>query len=142
LIASFQVSRHLFSRDLRRPSPVSGHAGVLGPCTKIGLRASIKTSKFYAISYYQAHHNASRRCVAMAGPQSFLDNLKNLRLVMSVALEHTEQNRNQFLKSASREQVRQTEISISKVRSLAEQLEKEFKVLETFAIQKRRQLDN
>jgi hypothetical protein len=78
----------------------------------------------------------------MADSQSFLDNLKNLRLVMSVALEHTEQNRNQFLKSASREQVRQTEISISKVRSLAEQLEKEFKVLETFAIQKRRQLDN
>lgn len=78
----------------------------------------------------------------MADSQSFLDNLKNLRLVMSVALEHTEQNRNQFLKSASREQVRQTEISISKVRSLAEQLEKEFNVLETFAIQKRRQLDN
>ena len=78
----------------------------------------------------------------MADPESFLDNLKNLRLVMSVALEHTQQNRDHFLKSATREQVRQAEISISKVRSLAEQLEQEFKVLETFAIQKRQQLDN
>src|ERR1700726_1263595 len=59
---------------------------------------------------------------------------------MCVALEHAQQNCDQFLKSATREQVRQAEISISKVRSLAEQLEKEFKVLETFAIQKRRQL--
>src|ERR1700738_1515693 len=40
--------------------------------------------EIYAISYYQAHHNASRRCVAMADPESFLDNLKNLRLVLSV----------------------------------------------------------
>ena len=29
----------------------------------------------------------------MADPQSFLDNLKNLRLVISVALEHTQENR-------------------------------------------------
>jgi hypothetical protein len=78
----------------------------------------------------------------MADHQSFLDNLTNLRLVMSVALGHTQQNRDQFLKSGTSEQVRQAEISISKVRSLAEQLEKEFKVRETLAIQKRRQLDN
>src|SRR6266404_3737676 len=63
--------------------------------------------------------------VAMADPQSFLDNLKNLRLVLSVALEHTQQNRNQFLKSAT-----------------PEQLDEEFYVLETAAIRKRRQLDN
>jgi len=78
----------------------------------------------------------------MADPQSFLDNLKNFRLVMSVALEHTQENRDQFLKSATAEQLRQAEIAISKIRSLAELLEKEFQVLETAAIQKRRQRDN
>ncbi len=78
----------------------------------------------------------------MAGPQSFLDNLKNFRLVMSVALEHAQENRDQFLKSATGEQLRQAEIAISKIRSLAELLEKEFQVLETSAIQKRRQRDN
>ncbi|HXL09103.1 MAG TPA: hypothetical protein VN966_02685 [Candidatus Bathyarchaeia archaeon] len=78
----------------------------------------------------------------MADPKSFLDNLKNLRLVMSVALEHTQENRDQFLTSATGEQLRQAEIAISKVRSLAELLEKEFQVLETSAMQKRRQRDN
>jgi len=78
----------------------------------------------------------------MADPQSFLDNLKNFRLVMSVALEHAQENRDQFLKSATGEQLRQAEIAISKIRSLAELLEKEFQVLETSAIQKRRQRDN
>ena len=78
----------------------------------------------------------------MADPQSFLDNLKNFRLVMSVALEHAQENRDQFLKSATGEQLRQAEIAISKIRSLAELLEKEFQVLETSAIQRRRQRDN
>jgi hypothetical protein len=78
----------------------------------------------------------------MADPQSFLDNLKNFRLVMSVALEHAQENRDQFLTSATAEQLRQAEIAISKVRSLAELLEKEFQVLETSAMQKRRQRDN
>ena len=67
----------------------------------------------------------------MAGPQSYLDNLENLRLVMSVALEHTQKNRDQLLKNGTREQVRQAERSISKVRSLVEELEKEFNVLES-----------
>jgi hypothetical protein len=40
----------------------------------------------------------------MAAPQSFLDNLKNFRLVMSVALEHAQENRDQFLISATGEQ--------------------------------------
>src|SRR5258708_39117332 len=57
--------------------------------------------------------------VAMADPQSFLDNLRNLRLVLSVALEHTQQNRNQFLKSTTPQQFRQAELSISKHRTLA-----------------------
>jgi len=78
----------------------------------------------------------------MADPQSFLDNLKNFRLVMSVALEHAQENRDQFLKSATAEQLRQAEIAISKVRSLAELLEKELQVLAIAAIQKRRQRDN
>ena len=67
----------------------------------------------------------------MAGPQSYLDNLENLRLVMSVALEHAQKNREQLLKNGTGEQVRQAERSISRVRSLAEELEKEFKVLES-----------
>ena len=67
----------------------------------------------------------------MAGPQNYIDNLENLRLVMSVALEHTQKNRDQLLKNGTGEQVRQAERSISKVRSLAEELEKEFNVLES-----------
>jgi len=67
----------------------------------------------------------------MAGPQSYLDNLENLRLVMSVALEHTQKNRDQLVKNGTGEQVRQAERLISKVRTLAEQLEKEFNVLES-----------
>lgn len=66
----------------------------------------------------------------MAGPQAFLDNLKNLRLVMSVALEHTQLNRDQFVKNATGEQTRQLERSVSQIRSLAGQLEKEFDTVE------------
>jgi len=69
--------------------------------------------------------------VAMTGPQSYLDNLENLRLVMSVALEHTHKNRDQLVKNGTGEQVRQAERLISKVRTLAEQLEKEFNVVES-----------
>jgi hypothetical protein len=72
----------------------------------------------------------------MADPKSFLDNLKNLRLVMSVALEHAQENRNQFVKNATGNQVRQLERSISQIRTLAEQLEKEFNTLE-YLIDKR-----
>ena len=48
---------------------------------------------------------------------------------MLVALEHTQKNRDQFMKNGTGEQVRQAERSISKVRSLAEQLERKFNVL-------------
>ena len=66
----------------------------------------------------------------MADGQSFLDNLKNLRLVLSVALEHVQANRNQFVKDTTGNQVRQFERSITQIRILAEQLEREFNTLE------------
>jgi hypothetical protein len=65
----------------------------------------------------------------MAGPQSFVDNLKNLQLVMSVALEHVQENRNQFVRDATGEQAQQSEMSIRRIRTLVEQLEKEFNAL-------------
>jgi len=74
----------------------------------------------------------------MEVPRSFLDNLANLRLVLSVALEYFQANRDQFLKRTSGEEVRQAETLISKIRSLAEELEKEFKILETSLSQQRR----
>ena len=66
----------------------------------------------------------------MADGQSFLDNLKNLRLVLYVSLEHVQANRNQFVKDATGNQVRQFERSITQIRILAEQLEREFNTLE------------
>jgi hypothetical protein len=74
----------------------------------------------------------------MPAPQNFLDNLANLRLVMSVSLEYLQANRDQFLKSAGGQQVRQAERLIGNIRSLAEQLEQEFRALETSARQQRR----
>jgi hypothetical protein len=74
----------------------------------------------------------------MPDPQSFLDNLANLRLVMSVALEHIQTHRDEFLKSATGQQVREAERSINNIRTLAEQLENEFHVLETLVKQQRR----
>lgn len=73
----------------------------------------------------------------MPDPQNFLDNLTNLRLVMSVSLEYLQANRDQFLKAAAGQQVRQAERTISNIRSLAEQLEQEFRALETSAMQQR-----
>jgi hypothetical protein len=74
----------------------------------------------------------------MTAPQRFVDNLANLRLVMSVALEYFQANREQFLKSMSGEEVRQAERLISKIRSLVEELEQEFKLLETSLTRQRR----
>jgi hypothetical protein len=73
----------------------------------------------------------------MPDPQNFLDNLTNLRLVMSVSLEYLQTNRDQFLKTAAGQQVRQAERTISNIRSLAEQLEQELRALETSAMQQR-----
>ncbi len=66
----------------------------------------------------------------MADPKSFLDNLKNLRLVMSVALEHIQENRNQFVKNATANQVRQFEKSVSQIRTFADRIGTEFNTLE------------
>jgi hypothetical protein len=74
----------------------------------------------------------------MEAPRSFLDNLVNLRLVLSVALEYCQAHREQFQKRTSGQQARQVETLISKIRSLAEELEKEFKKVETSLSQQRR----
>src|SRR5258708_31351510 len=66
----------------------------------------------------------------MADAQNFLDNLKNLRMVMSVALEHAQENRNQFVKNATRRDVGQFERFVSDIRTLAEQVEREFRTLD------------
>ena len=66
----------------------------------------------------------------MASPQNFLDNLENLRLVMSVALDHTQKNLDRFVEGATEVEMRRADGLISKIRSLAEQLEKEFSALE------------
>ena len=74
----------------------------------------------------------------MTAPRSFVDNLANLRLVLSVALEYFQANSNQFLKSNSGEQRSQAETLINKIRSLTEELEKEFKLVENSLTQQRR----
>jgi len=74
----------------------------------------------------------------MTAPRRFVDNLANLRLVMSVALEYFQANRDQFLKTTPGQERRQAETLISKVRSLSEELEKEFKLLESSPTQQRR----
>ena len=74
----------------------------------------------------------------MTAPRSFVDNLANLRLVLSVALEYFQANSNQFLKSTSGEQRSQAETLINKIRSLSEELETEFKLLENSLTQQRR----
>jgi hypothetical protein len=74
----------------------------------------------------------------MADSRSFLDNLTNLRIVISVALEHLQANRDHFPKTGSAEQIRQAERLVASIRSLAEQLETEFRALETQLTQHRR----
>ena len=66
----------------------------------------------------------------MAAPQNFLDNLENLRLVTSIALEHVQNYRGQFVQSATGVQVRQAEKAICWVRMLTVQLEREFTILQ------------
>jgi hypothetical protein len=66
----------------------------------------------------------------MAELGSFLDNLKNLRLVLSVALEHIQANRDEFVNEATGNHVRHFERYISQIRTLAEQMEREFNTIE------------
>jgi hypothetical protein len=70
------------------------------------------------------------RGASMADPGSFLDNLKNFRLVLSVALEHIQANRDQFVKDATGNHLRHFERCVSQIRPLAEQMEREFNTLE------------
>jgi hypothetical protein len=72
----------------------------------------------------------------LADGQSFLDNLKNLHLVLSVALEHVQADRDQFVKDSTVTQVQHFERAITQIRILAEQLEREFNTLE-YVIAKR-----
>jgi hypothetical protein len=74
----------------------------------------------------------------MAATRSFLDNLANLRVVLSVALEHIQANSHQFLKTGTQEQIRQAQTLISKIHTLAEELDKEFRALEASVTQHRR----
>ena len=66
----------------------------------------------------------------MAGTQSFLDNLENLSLVMAVALEHAQANHDEFIRKASGNQIRQFERAISRLRTFADELEREFTNIE------------
>ena len=66
----------------------------------------------------------------MADPQNFLDNLKNLGVGMSGALEHTQTNLGEFIKNGTAHQTRQAERSVAQIRTLAAQLEKEFGALD------------
>ena len=63
-------------------------------------------------------------------PQNFLDNLDNLRLVTSVALEHFQEHRDDFVKSATGAQVRRADKTICSIRVLSVQLEREFIILD------------
>ena len=67
---------------------------------------------------------------SMPSSQSFIDNLENLRFVMSIAFEHVQENRDHFVQSATGVQVRQVEKTICRLRVLTVQLEKEFTILE------------
>ena len=61
---------------------------------------------------------------------SFLDNLKNLQLVMSAALEQVQANRNEFVKDVTGNQLRHFERSITQIRTLSQQMGREFNTLE------------
>jgi hypothetical protein len=67
---------------------------------------------------------------AMADPKRFIDNLKNLRMVMDVALEHLHENRTHFVKDATGNQLRQVEKSISQSRVFAGRIKTEFNTVE------------
>ena len=74
----------------------------------------------------------------MADSRSFLDNLANLHLVMSVALEHVQGNCHEFAATCHREHMSQAQTLVGKIRSLAEDLEKEFKSLESLVAEQGR----
>lgn len=63
-------------------------------------------------------------------PENFIDSLEKFYVVTSVALEYVQQNRVVFARNAIPSEVRKVETVISKIRSRAELLEKEFSSLE------------
>jgi hypothetical protein len=67
----------------------------------------------------------------MAGPMSFIDNLKNLQIVMSVAVQHVQENRNQFVKDATADQAQQADTAIREILTFAQQLKREFSMLDS-----------
>jgi hypothetical protein len=96
------------------------------------LFASIQRTKSQ-LSLVAGHRNGSegRGVWPMAGPQNFIDNLKNLEIVLSVALEHVQENRNQFVRDATADQAQQADTAIREIRTFAQQLNGEFSVLDS-----------
>lgn len=66
----------------------------------------------------------------MSDAQNFLDNLENLHVVSSVALEHVQDRRDTFAKSASGIHARRAERLIHQLRVVIGELEREFAILE------------
>jgi hypothetical protein len=89
---------------------------------------------------YEARPMNSEKGIAAPDPQSFLDNLGNLRLVLSVALEHVQRNREQFACNATSQQIKEGEECITTLRGLANQFESELKLVESLVFQRRRAL--
>ena len=81
-------------------------------------------------SYYCVTAPPASLGCRMAETQNFLDNLKNLRLVMSVALEHTQENSDHFVRNATGNDVRHFDRLISQIRTVAGELEREFNTAE------------
>ena len=77
------------------------------------------------------------RAESASDPQTFLDNLKNLGVVLSEALLHFQDGGDEFAGHANGEQLRQFERFVTEVRVSAERLEREFNFLE-YRVAKRR----
>jgi hypothetical protein len=73
----------------------------------------------------------------MGDSKNFIDNLKNLRMVMAVGLEHLQANRDTFITDCNDEQLLQFERMVSQIRTIAEQIEREFNTTE-YLFSKRR----
>jgi hypothetical protein len=70
--------------------------------------------------------------------QNFVDSLEFLRTIASVVLERVQDNRNEFVKSATSAHKRETAQCICEFRKLATQLESEFKILECMILEHRK----
>lgn len=98
----------------------------------MSLAATALTSQVYE-SYYLVPGTLSLGYsggVLVSDAQPFLDNLENLRVVSSVALEYVQDRRDEFAKSATGVHARRAEKVIHQLRVVIGELEKEFAVLE------------